>query len=66
MKEDIEACKEIGVEGVVFGLLQPDGSVDVERTRELVNLSRPMKVTFHRAFDMASDPFRALEGLCIC
>jgi copper homeostasis protein len=63
MKLDIELAKKTGANGVVVGILKEDGSVDEERTRELVDLSRPMSVTFHRAFDMARDPYRALETL---
>ena len=63
MKQDISMAKEQGVDGIVLGMLRPDGSVDVERTRQLVDLSRPLPVTFHRAFDMARDPFEALEDI---
>ena len=61
MKRDISFCKRAGADGVVIGILQPDGSVDLARMRELVAEARPMKVTFHRAFDMAADAFRALD-----
>ncbi|MBX3244047.1 MAG: copper homeostasis protein CutC [Acidobacteria bacterium] len=63
MKRDIEATKRLGVDGVVIGLLNADGNIDAERTRELVSLARPMSVTFHRAFDVCLDPFEALETL---
>jgi len=63
MKKDIQFCKERRVEGVVFGILKEDGSVDSERMKELVALSRPMQVTFHRAFDMTCEPFKALEDI---
>jgi copper homeostasis protein len=63
MKLDIEMAKKLGADGVVIGILNPDGSVDKERTRELVELARPMNVTFHRAFDMARDACQALEDL---
>lgn len=63
MKLNIELAKTIGAEGVVFGLLNPDGTVDRERTAELIDLARPLEVTFHRAFDMSCDPFVALETL---
>lgn len=63
MKYDIEQAKQLGANGVVIGLLNEDGSVDVERTKALVKLARPLSVTFHRAFDMARDPFEALEAL---
>jgi copper homeostasis protein len=61
--QDIEFCKEIGCEGVVLGALNQDGTVDYELTKEFVETAHPMKVTFHRAFDEASDPNQALEAI---
>ena len=61
IKSDIKSCLSIGCEGVVLGLLKKDGSIDEERTQELVDLAGPMEVTFHRAFDRVSDPVVALE-----
>ncbi|KAF0814632.1 Copper homeostasis protein CutC [Andreprevotia sp. IGB-42] len=66
MRRDVLACKKIGVDGVVIGLLTADGDVDVARTRELVALATPMQVTFHRAFDVARDPVQALEDIIAC
>lgn len=63
MKEEVRLFKENGADSIVFGVLNPDGTVDRERTEELVSLSRPLPVTFHRAFDMTRDPFEALETL---
>eukprot|EP01087_Luapelamoeba_hula_P013091 TRINITY_DN3723_c0_g1_i1.p1 TRINITY_DN3723_c0_g1~~TRINITY_DN3723_c0_g1_i1.p1 ORF type:complete len:266 (-),score=66.19 TRINITY_DN3723_c0_g1_i1:80-877(-) len=63
MKHDIEYSKSCGVDGVVFGILLPDASVDTERTRQLVDLARPLQVTFHRAFDMVRDPLAALDDI---
>jgi copper homeostasis protein len=63
MKEDIRICKELGADGVVLGILYPDGKVDTGRTAQLVQLAKPMSVTFHRAFDMTPDPFEALEDI---
>lgn len=63
MKEDIRVCKDLNCDGVVIGILKADGSVDVDRCSELVELARPMQVTFHRAFDMSSDLFLALEAI---
>lgn len=63
MKRDVEFSKRAGADGVVIGILRPDGSVDVDRTGELVRLARPMSVTFHRAFDLTRDPFEALEDV---
>jgi copper homeostasis protein len=64
MRRDIELAKTLRADGVVLGLLDVNGNVDVQRTRELVEVSRPLAVTFHRAFDMTSDLFRALEDIC--
>jgi len=64
MQRDIETAKSERADGVVVGILQPDGNVDVRRTRQLVELARPLTVTFHRAFDMSADLFRALEDVC--
>jgi copper homeostasis protein len=63
MKRDIELAKEVGADGVVIGILRPDGMVDMERTGSLIELARPLNVTFHRAFDMTRDPYQALEDL---
>jgi copper homeostasis protein len=63
MQENIKICKALGVQGVVFGILLPDGHVDVERTKQLTTLSSPLSVTFHRAFDVTSDPLAALEDV---
>ena len=63
MKQDIELAKELGADGVVFGLLLPTGEVDEIRTAELVALAKPLQVTFHRAFDVANEPFEALEAV---
>lgn len=63
MEEDIRVAKNLGAYGVVLGLLTPDGQVDGERTRRLIDLARPMSVTFHRAFDMCRDAFEALDSL---
>ena len=63
MQGDIETAKAEGADGVVIGLLTPEGVVDAARTRELIAQARPLSVTFHRAFDMTRDPFEALEAL---
>lgn len=63
MKSDILAAKELAAEGVVIGILDVNGRVDKKRTQKLIELARPMSVTFHRAFDMTSDPFQALHDL---
>lgn len=63
MKRDILTAKDLGADGVVIGVLNADGTIDRDHTRELVEIARPMSVTFHRAFDMTRDPFEALETL---
>lgn len=63
MKSDIQVCKDLGCAGIVSGILDADNSIDVERTRELVELSKPLKFTFHRAFDWTPKPYEALEQL---
>jgi len=66
MKEDILICKHLGCDGVVIGLLDVDGNIDVLRTQELVKLASPMGVTFHRAFDSCNDGIKALEEIIAC
>jgi copper homeostasis protein len=63
MKNDIKLCNELGCEGIVIGLLNMDGTIDMTRTSELIELAYPMDVTFHRAFDRCKDPFIGLEEL---
>jgi copper homeostasis protein len=63
MRRDVDAAKEIGMDGVVLGLLNEQGQIDVERTKELVEQARPLPVTFHRAFDECVDLRRSLEDV---
>jgi copper homeostasis protein len=63
MRRDIESCREYGVDGVVLGILLPDGTIDIDRTAKLTELAKPMSVTFHRAYDMCKDPFKGLEDV---
>jgi len=64
MKRDIYQCQRISVDGIVFGILNADGTLDKKRCKELIDKARPLKVTCHRAFDMTRDSFEALED-CI-
>lgn len=63
IKQDIAIAKEMGADGIVCGILLPSGKVDTQRTLELVELSKPLSFTFHRAFDFTPDPFEALEDV---
>ena len=65
MKHDIVKFKEMGCKGIVSGVLNDDNSIDIERTKELVELSRPLEFTFHRAFDVVSDPLKEIENLIL-
>lgn len=64
MKRDLAQCQRLSVDGLVFGILNEDGSIDKKRCKELIAKARPLKVTCHRAFDMTRDPMKALED-CI-
>lgn len=63
MKSQIATARSANVEGVVFGILHKNRSVDLERTRELIQLAQPLSVTFHRAFDEAENLEQALEAV---
>lgn len=63
MRKDIDLAKKLGANGVVLGILTSDGQVDVTRTKSLVEHAKPMKVTFHRAFDLTPDPVKALKAV---
>jgi copper homeostasis protein len=63
MQQDVLTVKQLGADGIVVGILREDGSIDTLRTRTLIEIARPMKVTFHRAFDMSHDFSRALDDI---
>lgn len=58
MARDIRAAKNLRVDGIVLGILDSKGQIDISRTRKLVELARPLPVTFHRAFDLCHDEDR--------
>lgn len=63
MLREVERCSMLGVPGIVTGLLNADGTVDVLRTKRLVQAAGTMAVTFHRAFDLSTDLSRSLEAI---
>ena len=63
MVYDIQTAKKLGADGLVFGCLNPDGSVDMKSMKTLMDAAGDTPVTFHRAFDHTCDPFKALEDI---
>jgi copper homeostasis protein len=63
MQNDLRQARALGADGIVTGILKPNGAVDRARIAALQKLSGPLPFTFHRAFDVARDPFEALEVL---
>lgn len=63
MKTDIETCVDMGFEGIVSGVLKKNFTLDVERTKILIEASGDLSFTFHRAFDWVQHPFEALAKL---
>ena len=63
MKEDIKIFKELGVKGVVLGCLTSNNKIDLELTKELVDLAYPMEVTFHKAIDEIQNPLDYIDNL---
>lgn len=63
IKHDIELCKKLGFAGIVSGVLNVDNTVDLSRVKELIELTKPLTFTFHRAFDCVPNPVEALKQL---
>ena len=63
IKEDLIMIKELDYPGAVIGFLNNDGSIDIDRTRELVELAGEMEITFHRAFDRCNNAVKGLEAI---
>jgi copper homeostasis protein len=63
MERDTQASVENGANGIVFGILQPDGRIDIPRCKKIRELVGKRQAVFHRAFDVTPDPFEALEQL---
>lgn len=60
---DVKKCRDLGCDGVVIGMLDSNGNIDLKRLVKIIDLAYPMEITFHRAFDRCKDPFEALEQL---
>ena len=63
MLRDIEHARAAGADGIALGVLHPDGRIDRDRTRTLVEAAAPLPATFHRAFDLTRDAGEALESV---
>lgn len=63
MRRDIRLAKQLGANGVVIGALRPDGSIDEDTVRSLVEEAKDLSITFHRAFDVCAKPLEALEQI---
>ena len=66
MKSEIETIKKLGVNGFVFGILKNDNTINIEQNKVLVELSKPLPCSFHRAFDEVLDYKQALEDVISC
>lgn len=61
IKRDVEMFRQAGANGIVIGMLNPDGTLDIDRMKQLIDIAQSMSITLHRAFDMCKNPFHALE-----
>jgi copper homeostasis protein len=66
MKSEFETIKKLGVNGFVFGILNEDRTINIEKNKVLVELAKPFPCTFHRAFDAVSIYEQALEDVITC
>lgn len=63
MKEDIKICKELGVKGVVIGALNRDNTINYDAIKEMIDLAKPMSITFHKAIDELENPVTEVKKL---
>ena len=66
MTKSVAAARDAGASGLVLGILKANRTVDIDRTRELIEFAQPLPVTFHRAFDACQDLLQALEDIVRC
>ncbi len=62
MREEVKMFRELGADGIVIGILRPDGTLDQKAMAGLIEEAGGMSVTLHRAFDMSIDPYEAMEA----
>lgn len=63
IKLDIDAAKDLQLDGIVIGILDQEGRLDIDRLSEIVEYAKPLKVALHRAFDVAKNPEEDIEKL---
>jgi len=63
MKEDIKLCKELGVKGVVIGALNRDNTINYDAIKDMIDLAKPMSITFHKAIDELENPVTEVKKL---
>lgn len=61
IREEVKTFKELGADGVVIGILNADGRLDIPKMKTLIDEAEGIKVTLHRAFDVCVDPYEALQ-----
>ena len=63
MKEDIKICKSLGVNGIVIGALNKNNTINYEAVKEMIELAKPMRITFHKAIDELENPVGEVKKL---
>ncbi len=61
IKEEVKMFRKLGADGIVIGILKPDGNLDINRIKILIKEAGGMAVTLHRAFDVCKNPYETLE-----
>lgn len=61
IREAVKEFRKLGAEGVVIGCLKPDGTMNMEHMKILMEEAEGMSVTLHRAFDVCADPYETME-----
>lgn len=61
LKEEVQIYRELGADGIVTGMLKPDGTMDLKRMKELIKIAEGMETALHRAFDVCVNPLETME-----